>query len=519
MELFCEDDRLNISPAYLRPGFAFGGSCLPKDLRALLYLGADATTSTCRCSSGRRTRTSSRSSDVVDRVLANGGRNVALLGLSFKMQTDDLRESPNVTLAETLIGKGFDVRIYDPIVNPARLVGANRSYVESKLPHLQPAARPTPPKRRSTVPTSRSSRPPTDRAVVDAARRVSTRRAIIDISTVGSETSTRRRTARLPSDGDGSDRRCRTRTSSAAAARPDHRAEPPGAVRPARLARVPGAASTPGYEVTSCARRRRATRRTRCSTASTLHKYRPCPPARGAFGYVVEYAYSLAMTPWLDRARVSAGGRFDVIQTCNPPDIFWTSGIALRRADRRAGSSSTSTTCARSCSSRAFRTVPRRSLREACGCLERRTYRAADHVIATNESYARVAIDRAADAAERSPSCAPVPTPTGCGEATGPSAAPPGRRYPRRLPRRDGTAGRRRLRAARRRRDRPRARPHRHRLHADGHRRLLRRARRACATSSGSATTSSSPAGCPTTSSRACCRPPTSGCRPIRRTR
>jgi GDP-mannose 6-dehydrogenase len=75
--------------------------------------------------------------DVVDRVIANGGRNVALLGLSFKPKTDDLRESPNVALAETLLGKGFNVRIYDPIVNPSRLVGANRKYVESKLPHLQ----------------------------------------------------------------------------------------------------------------------------------------------------------------------------------------------------------------------------------------------------------------------------------------------------------------------------------------------------------------------------------------------
>ena len=74
--------------------------------------------------------------DVVDRVAVSGGRRVALLGLSFKMNTDDLRESPNVELAERLIGKGFDVRIYDPVVNPARLVGANRRHVESKLPHL-----------------------------------------------------------------------------------------------------------------------------------------------------------------------------------------------------------------------------------------------------------------------------------------------------------------------------------------------------------------------------------------------
>ena len=135
MELFCEDHVLNISPTYLRPGFAFGGSCLPKDLRSLLHMarmnGVDlpllaATLSTNELSI----------SDVVDRVIAIGARGVALLGLSFKTNTDDLRESPNVELAERLIGKGFEVRIYDPIVNPARLVGANLRYVEAKLPHL-----------------------------------------------------------------------------------------------------------------------------------------------------------------------------------------------------------------------------------------------------------------------------------------------------------------------------------------------------------------------------------------------
>ena len=76
-------------------------------------------------------------SDVVDRIIAHGGRNVAVLGLSFKMETDDLRESPNVILCETLLGKGYNIRIYDPIVKPARLIGTNQSYVESKLSHLQ----------------------------------------------------------------------------------------------------------------------------------------------------------------------------------------------------------------------------------------------------------------------------------------------------------------------------------------------------------------------------------------------
>jgi GDP-mannose 6-dehydrogenase len=135
MDLFCQDHRLNISPTYLRPGFAFGGSCLPKDLRSLLHLG--------RINSvelplllGTLASNELTVRDVVKRVISSGGRTVALLGLSFKLQTDDLRESPNVELAETLLGKGFDLRIYDPVIQPSRLVGANLDYVQSKLPHL-----------------------------------------------------------------------------------------------------------------------------------------------------------------------------------------------------------------------------------------------------------------------------------------------------------------------------------------------------------------------------------------------
>ena len=135
MSLFCEDQVLNISPAYLRPGFAFGGSCLPKDLRSLMHLarvnGADLP-----LLAGTLATNDLVINDVLDRVVAHGERTVALLGLSFKADTDDLRESPNVELAERLLGKGFTLRIYDPVVHPARLVGANRRVVESKLPHL-----------------------------------------------------------------------------------------------------------------------------------------------------------------------------------------------------------------------------------------------------------------------------------------------------------------------------------------------------------------------------------------------
>lgn len=135
MEIFCEDHKLNISPSYLRPGFAFGGSCLPKDLRALQSMartsGVDVPlVSSTLISNEIIVRA------LVDRVLETGHRHVALLGLSFKMNTDDLRESPNLEIAERFVGKGLDVRIYDPIVNPAKLVGANLEYLQSKLSHV-----------------------------------------------------------------------------------------------------------------------------------------------------------------------------------------------------------------------------------------------------------------------------------------------------------------------------------------------------------------------------------------------
>ncbi|HET6685534.1 MAG TPA: nucleotide sugar dehydrogenase [Jiangellaceae bacterium] len=136
MRVFSEDTVLNISPAYLMPGFAFGGSCLPKDLRALLDMARVNALDVPLLAGTARTN-ELVIADVVDRLIASPFRTVAMLGLSFKMDTDDLRESPNVELAERLIGKGFDVRIYDPIVNPERLMGSNLRYVESRLPHLR----------------------------------------------------------------------------------------------------------------------------------------------------------------------------------------------------------------------------------------------------------------------------------------------------------------------------------------------------------------------------------------------
>ena len=136
MELFCEDSYLNISPKYLRPGFAFGGSCLPKDLRSLIYL-ARSQSIDIPLLSGTLASNQLSINEAIDRVVAGEGRRVALLGLSFKPGSDDLRESPYVDLAETLLGKGYELRIHDPVLNPSSLVGANRQYVESKLPHLK----------------------------------------------------------------------------------------------------------------------------------------------------------------------------------------------------------------------------------------------------------------------------------------------------------------------------------------------------------------------------------------------
>jgi GDP-mannose 6-dehydrogenase len=135
MRLFCMDTKLNISPTYLRPGFAFGGSCLPKDVRALTYQGKLLDVETPVLSS-----ILASNQVQVERALtlirASSQRRVGLLGLSFKEGTDDLRESPIVTLAEQLIGKGFELLIYDRNVKLASLVGANRDYILNHIPHI-----------------------------------------------------------------------------------------------------------------------------------------------------------------------------------------------------------------------------------------------------------------------------------------------------------------------------------------------------------------------------------------------
>lgn len=135
MDVFLSDTKLNISAAYLRPGFAFGGSCLPKDLRALVHSARHADLelpllgSVLPSNERHLERT-------LDAVVASGRRKVGIVGLAFKPGTDDLRESPLVELAERLLGKGFELSIYDPVVSLSNLVGANREYIEARLPHL-----------------------------------------------------------------------------------------------------------------------------------------------------------------------------------------------------------------------------------------------------------------------------------------------------------------------------------------------------------------------------------------------
>lgn len=135
MELFCRDRQLNISPAYFKPGFAFGGSCLPKDTRALLYRGKQCDIATpllgaILTSNEQQIR---RGIEMVERM---GRKRIGILGLSFKAGTDDVRESPVIPLIETLVGRGYDVVVYDEHFKLSKLTGANKAFLDREIPHI-----------------------------------------------------------------------------------------------------------------------------------------------------------------------------------------------------------------------------------------------------------------------------------------------------------------------------------------------------------------------------------------------
>jgi GDP-mannose 6-dehydrogenase len=135
MEIFARDTKLNVSRAYLKPGFAFGGSCLPKDIRALSYM-ARSRHLTLPLLASAVSSNEEQIRALLERIAALGEKRVGILGLAFKSGTDDLRESPMVRVVEWLIGKGYQVRIFDPNVQLSRLIGANRAFIEKEIPHI-----------------------------------------------------------------------------------------------------------------------------------------------------------------------------------------------------------------------------------------------------------------------------------------------------------------------------------------------------------------------------------------------